>query len=125
MTEPKNVMTVIDKEQLLESVMAMKTKGFRLSQACASYKDGKYNLSYSFADDTTYYYETLRVVIDKDETIPSISEFYAYADFYENEMKELFGVKIQMIKHDYHNKLYRIEAETPFLPKDADDKEED
>ena len=37
-------------------------------------------------------------------------------DFYENEMKELFGVKIQMISLDYKNKLYRIEVETPLGP---------
>ena len=123
MTDEKNILTVIDKEQLLERVMVMKTRGLRLSQACASYKDGKYNLSYSFAEDDNYRYETLRVVIDKDEMVPSISEFYPYADFYENEMKELFGVRIQMIKNDYHNKLYRIAVETPFLPKD--EKEED
>ena len=123
MTDEKNILTVIDKEQLLERVMVMKTRGLRLSQACASYKDGKYNLSYSFAEDDNYSYETLRIVIDKDDMIPSISGFYPYADFYENEMKELFGVRIQMIKHDYHNKLYRIAVETPFLPKD--EKEED
>ena len=123
MTDGKNILTVIGKEQLLESVMAMKTNGLRLSQACASYKDDKYNLSYSFAADDSYRYETLRIVIDKDDMIPSISEFYPYADFYENEMKELFGVRIQMIKNDYHNKLYRIAVETPFLPKD--EKEED
>ncbi len=69
MADEKNILTVIDKEQLLESVMVMKTRGLRLSQACASYKDGKYNLSYSFAEDDNYRYETLRVVIDKDDMI--------------------------------------------------------
>ena len=34
---------------------------------------------------------------------------------YENEMKELFGVNIQMINLDYQNRLYRINEETPFL----------
>jgi hypothetical protein len=34
-------------------------------------------------------------------------------------MRELFGVKIELIEPDYHNKLYRIKAETPFLPEDA------
>ena len=34
---------------------------------------------------------------------------------YENEMKELFGVNIQMINLDYNNKLYRINEEAPFL----------
>jgi len=34
-------------------------------------------------------------------------------------MRELFGVKIELIEPDYRNKFYRIKAETPFLPEDA------
>ena len=34
-------------------------------------------------------------------------------------MAEMYGVRIQMISLDYHNKLYRIEEEAPLLPKDA------
>ena len=45
----------------------------------------------------------------------SITACYPYAFRYENEMKELFGVKIKSIHPDYQNKLYRIKAETPFL----------
>ena len=110
---------VIEKDGLLREVMAMKSRGMRLSQACASYKDGKYELSYSFSDDETLDYETLRVVCDLADRIPSIHDFYSCASFYENEMRELFGVKIELIEPDYHNKLYRIKAETPFLPEDA------
>ncbi len=116
---PKETIRVIEKDGLLREVMAMKSRGMRLSQACASYKDGKYELSYSFADDETMDYETLRVVCGLADRIPSIHDFYSCASFYENEMRELFGVKIELIEPDYHNKLYRIKAETPFLPEDA------
>ena len=116
---PKETIRVIEKDGLLREVMAMKSRGMRLSQACASYKDGKYELSYSFSDDETLDYETLRVVCDLADRIPSIHDFYSCASFYENEMRELFGVKIELIEPDYHNKLYRIKAETPFLPEDA------
>ena len=34
-----------------------------------------------------------------------------------DEMKELFGVKIEMISTDLDNKLYRIAVDTPFGPK--------
>ena len=110
--------------------MEMKKAGYRLSQACAAYIDDKFELSYSFADDDTYQYTTLRVVIDTDVEIPSITEIIPQALFYENEMKELFGVKIKMISLDYENKLYRIEEEAPLGPKkdgasdSADGKEE-
>ena len=74
---PKETIRVIEKDGLLREVMAMKSRGMRLSQACASYKDGKYELSYSFSDDKTLDYETLRVVCDLADRIPSIHDFSA------------------------------------------------
>ncbi len=114
---PNNVLIEIEADRILDTVMEMKNKGLRLSQACAAYVNDKYELSYSFANEDTYEYTTLRAIIDKETEICSITEFYPYAFLYENEMKELFGVNIKMINVDYHNKLYRIEAETPFLKK--------
>lgn len=111
----ENTMEVVEPDSLLQYVMKQKKKGFRLSQACASYVNEKLELSYSFAEDETNHYHTLRLVIDKDTEVCSITEFYPYAFLYENEMKELFGVKIKMINLDYNNKLYRIQEETPFL----------
>ena len=113
---PKETIRVIEKDGLLREVMAMKSRGMRLSQACASYKDGKYELSYSFSDDETLDYETLRVVCDLADRIPSIHDFYSCASFYENEMRELFGCQIEMIGFDYKEKLYRLNVETPMLP---------
>lgn len=115
---PENILTEIHHEYLLDETMKLKNQGLRLSQACAVYKDGKYELSYSFADDTSYQYTTLRIVIDTDIEIPSITPFYPYAFLYENEMKELFGVKIVMINMDYNDKLYRLGVQTPFLKKE-------
>jgi len=109
----------IEKSELLENTMRIKDKGLRLSQACAAYADGKFELSYSFSDDETYEYTTLRVIVGLCEPVASISEFYPYASFYENEMKELFGVNIEMIRFDYHEKLYRIKRETPLLPEEG------
>ena len=119
----KETLRVIEKEGLLREVMAMKSRNMRLSQACASYKDGKYELSYSFADDETMDYETLRVCVGLADIVPSIHNYYSCAAYYENEMRELFGVKIDLIEPDYHNKFYRISAETPFLPADAKEKQ--
>ena len=114
----KNEIIVIELADLLENVLVLKTKGWRLSQICAAFRDGHYELSYSFADDETLDYETLRINCPINSVIPSISEFYSAADFYENEMKELFGVEVKMMKRDYHRRLYRIKAEMPFLPEE-------
>ncbi len=117
---PENVLKEIPHELLLDTVMVMKNQNKRLSQACAVYVGGKYELSYSFTDEESYELTTLRLVIDPETEIPSITEFYPYAFLYENEMVELFGVKIQMLNLDYNNKLYRIDQVTP-LKKDKED----
>ena len=115
---PENEMEIIEPDQLLEKVMTKKNAGMRLSQACAAWVNGKYELSYSFADDNTYEYQTLRICLEREQEVASITAFYPYAFLYENEMKELFGVKIEMINLDYHDKLYRIDTPTPFLKKE-------
>ncbi len=114
---PEHVLVEITPDQLLGEVMARKNQGLRLSQICCAYSNDKLELSYSFANDDTNEYTNLRLVIDKETEVCSITEFYPYAFLYENEMKELFGVKIQMINVDYNQKLYRLNDETPFVAK--------
>ena len=112
---PAHVLVEITPDQLLGNVMALKNQNLRLSQICCAYSNEKIELSYSFADDNTNEYLNLRIVMDKDDEVCSITEFYPYAFLYENEMKELFGVNIQMINLDYNQKLYRLKDETPFI----------
>ncbi len=108
----------IRKEDLPEAAIKMKYAHRRLSQAHASWFDEHFELMYSFADDETYDYTTYKVILQKDETVPSITSIYPYANFYESEMTELYGVKIEMIEGDYHDKLYRINTVHPFGPKE-------
>ena len=112
---PENSMELVVPDNLLEQVMKQKNEGRRLSQICSAYANEKLELSYSFADDNTNDYINLRLVIDKDTDVCSITEFYPYAFLYENEMKELFGVNIYMINLDYDKKLYRLHDKTPFI----------
>lgn len=111
---PENVLNEIPVDHLLAEAMKYKHNNYRLSQACSVFVDGHYELSYSFAPFEGYVLETLRVIVEREEEVPSITAIYPYAFLYENEMKELFGVNIQMINLDFNNKLYRIETETPF-----------
>ncbi len=117
-----NTINEIPLQILLSEVLERKKAGMRLSQACASYLDENFELSYSFADDENLNYETLRVIVGLNEPVPTISDMFPYAAFYENEMRELFGVNIMLIDPDYHDKFYRIKAQTPFLPEDAQKK---
>ncbi|MDD6789861.1 MAG: NADH-quinone oxidoreductase subunit C [Lachnospira sp.] len=113
-----NTIVPVKADELVEKAVEMKKKGLRLSQACCSWVNNQYEISYSFADDQTLDYITLRILAERTATISSISEIYPYAAFYENEMEELFGLNIRYIDLDYHNRLYRIKTKAPFLPED-------
>ncbi|MCR4797433.1 MAG: NADH-quinone oxidoreductase subunit C [Lachnospiraceae bacterium] len=115
---PENILEEIEVSDLLFRAMELKKKGYRFSQAHAAYIEGKYELSYSFSDYETYQLHNLRVVCDVDQKVPSITEIIPAAVFYENEMKELFGVKIELISTDLDNRLYRINVEKPLGPKE-------
>lgn len=113
-----NVQIEVPLEQLLMEVMKMRDRGLRFDQACAAYVNEKFELSYSFSDDDAYRFENIRVVIDLDQEVPSVSNIYPAAVFYENEMRELFGVRIEMITFDLNDKLYRLGKDVlhPMLP---------
>ncbi len=95
----------------LMKVMEMKEEHFRIMQAHAVSTENGYELSYTFGRD--YEWTTLRLVIGEDEDVPTITNIYPAAFLYENEMAELFGVRIKMVEPDFHDKLYRIKDTTP------------
>lgn len=105
----------IEKSDLLNVIMKKKNDMWRLAQICCTFVNEQYEVSYSFA--TGYDIEHFRLVVEKDEIVPSISRVYKSAIFYENEMRELFGLNVENIKVDMHDKLYRIDAVTPFVEK--------
>lgn len=106
---------VIQTGELLSQTVSLKQKGYRLVAISATAKEG-IELTYSF--DKEYDFVNLRLEIDAGTEIDSISSLYSYAFLYENEIKELFGVKIRNIILDFNNQLYRIPVETPFAKKE-------
>lgn len=86
--------------------------GYRLVQICATSVDGGAELIYSVALD--YKLENYKIFVEEDEEINSISDIFPSAALFENEISELFGVKIDSINMDFHGKFYRIDKETPF-----------
>lgn len=105
----------IEMVELLPVIMEKKNDMWRLVQICCAFVEDKYEVTYSFANG--YEISNYRLVVDKEEPVPSISRVYKSAILYENEMRELFGLDVEYIKVDYHDKLYRINVETPFLKK--------
>ena len=105
---------LISVENLILSVLQLKHDGYRLVQICATTlkKEEQFEITYSFALNETFL--CYRIVISQDEEITSISSIFAPAFLYENEMKDLFGIKIKLISLDYDGNFYRIDVKTPF-----------
>ncbi len=124
----QQIVKPITSNELLSETLRLKNKGYRLvAVSCTSIENqtdmstetehtsvdhATMELSYSF--DKDYDLLSLRVLTDTKERISSISIIYPYAFLYENEIKELFGVKIKDITVDFNNTLYKIPVKTPF-----------
>lgn len=100
---------------LLAETVKMKNEGCRLVAITCTNKDGM-ELSYSFDKDRELL--NLRILTDTETELPSISIIYPYSFLYENEIKELFGVKITGITPDFNDELYKIPVKTPFKDKE-------
>lgn len=107
----------ISSSELLSETIKLKNNGYRLVAISCTSKDN-IELSYSF--DKDYDFINLRLNIEEDVEIESISLIYPYAFLYENEIKELFGVKINNIALDYKDTLYKIAVKTPFKKKEKE-----
>lgn len=108
--------TIIDVpvDELVDKAVLMKGQGYRLVQISCTRKDG-FEIHYTF--DKDYHFMDFRIRIAEETEILSISHIFFAAFLYENEMKDLFGVKIKDISIDYEGNLYRMALKTPFNPK--------
>ena len=108
--------TDVGKFELLSETQKMKNQGFRLAQVCATKPVSNPEnliLLYSFANEEQL--KSLRITLEQDEKIESISGLYPYAFIYENEMKDLFGVKVEDINLDFKGNFYKTSIKTPFI----------
>ncbi len=106
------ILETVDIPTLYKIMLERQRAGYRLAQICATAYEGGNELIYSVVENYTF--ENYKVIVPIDEEINTISDFFPSAMLYENEMKELFDVKIKSINPDYNNKLYRIAKKAPF-----------
>ena len=100
---------------VLPRVRELAEKGYRyVTTTCCLNPDGGFDLFYSF--DREYTLVTLTTTLPADEEIASISGVYLAGAFAENEISELFGVKISGKAIDYggHFILSEGAPESPF-----------
>lgn len=103
---------VLTPDQITIKAHSLKNKGARLCQICSVRTKEGFDLLYSYV--LGYEFKNYKISIPEDAEIESITAIFPNAFLYENEMSELFGIKIKYISLDYKNKLYDIAVETPF-----------
>lgn len=109
---------VIDKSELVERVSAFAKEQYRLVQICCTVGESDLELTYSFDKDCAF--SNLRIKVPRsDAVVPSITGSYLAAFTYENELQDLFGIKVTDLAINYNGKFYTTAMKTPFLPKKA------
>jgi len=102
----------IEKDALLSRVTELRDSGYRLAQIGCTPLEG-FELSYSF--DRDYKFISLKLTVPREGAeIPSISGIYWNAFIYENELHDLFGIKVKDIEVDYKGNFYRTAVKFPF-----------
>jgi ech hydrogenase subunit D len=103
---------VISKDLLLGQCADLYAKEYRLVQICAVNSGNGVEMSYSFGLE--YNMITLRCNVAEGDTVPSVTPVWRGAFCYENEIKDLFGVKIENISVDFLGNFYKVAKKHPF-----------
>jgi ech hydrogenase subunit D len=113
---------VIQKEEFLAAARAYQRGGWRLALVNATAvlpapgaEAGGFELCWSFEKNGRL--EHLRSAVAADEEVPSISDLFGSAFIYENEIRDLFGVKVTGIAVDFKGELYRTATKVPMSPR--------
>ena len=99
---------------LLGKAAQYKKDGYRMVQILCTRVPEGYELTYSF--DKDYVMENLRVVVPLDGSVMSVTSQYWYAFVWENEIHDLFGLKVEFIapEVDYGGKFFQLVKPMPW-----------
>ena len=100
--------------ELLNKVQDLKGAGYRLVQVCATKVNNEFQILYSF--DKDYQLLNLKMTVNQDEELPSITGVYWSAFIYENEIKDLFGFNFKNLVLDYGGHFIVTSTPTPWNP---------
>lgn len=112
----------MDREPFLARVQEYRTAGWRLALINAAsvlssdeLPDGAVDVTWAFAKGPEF--ETIRErFVPGRDVMTSVSGIYWGAFLYENEIRELFGVKVEGINVDLRGQLYKTAETVPFSP---------
>jgi hypothetical protein len=104
----------IDQSALRPQVESYHARKWRFVNICASTVPEGVELLYSFSDGEPF--ENLRLVVPNGAELPSVSDLYLNAFYFENETHDLFGVVFKGIAIDFGGKFYDLSVPTPMNP---------
>ena len=106
----KETQSVVDIgiDRLLQEVDALRSAGWRIVQVLAISSAAENEVSYSFGLGMEM--KSLRIRVPAESNVPSITAFYPAAFLYENEIRDLFGVRIERIAGDWDGRVYDVEG---------------
>ncbi len=99
-------------DKLVSNVKELSAKGYRLVQISCTKLGEIMQLYYSF--DKEYEFVNLKLEVPIDAELPSVSDIYWSAMLYENEIHDLFGLKIIGMAIDFKGNLYKTAVKAPF-----------
>ncbi|MDR0350161.1 MAG: NADH-quinone oxidoreductase subunit C [Coriobacteriales bacterium] len=101
--------------EMRQRAEAYQERGWRFVNICGSTTDTGVELIYSFSHGLSL--ENLRFVIGGETTLPSVSDCFPNAFFFENETHDLFGVRFSGISIDFDGEFYALSVPTPMNPR--------
>jgi len=108
----------LNKDEIAQNVKNSFNNGLRfITITCVETPNG-FEIIYHFAKE--YEMKHFKISIGKDEEIESISSIYFCAMLVENELKDLFGIKVNNLAIDYDGKLLLSEG-APYAPMCSND----
>ncbi|WP_419778393.1 NADH-quinone oxidoreductase subunit C [Maridesulfovibrio sp.] len=101
-------------ESLVGEVSKMKSDGQRMvTFSCTTIGEGQADIIYHF--DKNEVLTNLRLTVDMDKPVPSISGVYFAALLIENEIQDQFDIKFEGLVLDFGRKLY-LDDEVTIVP---------
>ncbi len=111
MSQEQNI-EQITVETLRAKAQAMKDQGCRLVQVSATQLPEQVELTYSF--DLESRLTNFRFALPNGQPLPSISGIFGCVILYENEIHDLFGVKVEGLSVDFGGNFYKTAIKFPF-----------
>lgn len=103
----------VQKKDLLDEVKKFHDGGYRFVTTTCCDTGENFVIYYHFDKDLVL--KNLKLTVNKDESIPSISGIYFCSLLSENEVKDMFGVQFDGLVIDYEGKLL-LGEDSPLTP---------